>query len=450
MAHEFNFSREFNFDGLVGPTHNYAGLSFGNLASAGNALMVSNPREGALQGIAKMRRLMNLGMKQGFLPPHERPHIPTLKRLGFSGSDAEIVAKAAKDAPGLLRNCSAASAMWTANAATVSPSSDTADGRVHFTPANLTAMFHRAIEPVVTGRCLAAIFADEDHFAHHRHLPGGNQFGDEGAANHNRFCHDYGDQGVELFIYGQQFFGGDQAPKKFPARHTREASEAVARLHGLNMNRTAFVQQNPAAIDAGAFHNDVVAVSNRNVFFYHELAFADPQALQAQLRTLAPEIDFQFVEVAADDLSLGDAVKSYLFNSQLVSIPGRDGMSLILPLEVEETPAAKAVVDGLVSGNSPIEEAIYMDVRQSMRNGGGPACLRLRVVLDDAQEQAIKANSIVDEALLQRLEAWVRTHYRDRLSPEDMADPALLMECRTALDELTQIMAIGAVYDFQR
>ena len=442
---------EANFDGLIGPTHNYAGLSFGNLASAANADMEANPKEAALQGLAKMKFMADLGLLQGVLPPHQRPHLPSLRALGFAGSDAEIIAKAAIEAPGILRNVSAAAAMWTANAATVSPSADTADGRTHFTPANLAAMFHRSIEPATTGRVLKAIFADEDHFAHHDALPGGVHFGDEGAANHNRFCTDYGEAGVALFVYGREAFGDGRTSTKFPARQTREASEAIARQHGLGEGRVLYVRQNPAVIDAGAFHNDVVAVANKNVFFYHEQAYEDPTALCTALRAAAPEIDFNFIEVAAADVPITDAVKSYLFNSQLVSAPGEDGaMTLVLPEEAREAASTKGYLEGLAAGDHPIERVEFLDVRQSMRNGGGPACLRLRVVLSEAECAAMGANVLLDAALYETLTDWIERHYRDRLAPEDLADPALMLESNTALDELTGILGLGAIYDFQR
>ncbi|MFQ5346620.1 MAG: N-succinylarginine dihydrolase [Rhodothalassiaceae bacterium] len=439
---------EVNFDGLVGPTHNYAGLSYGNLAATENAGRISNPREAALQGIAKMRRLHALGLVQAVLPPHERPHVPTLRRLGFSGSDRAVVEAAWRTRPELVLNVASASPMWTANAATVTPSADSADGRVHLTPANLVAMFHRSIEPPVTGRVLRAIFPEGRHFAHHDPLPGATHFGDEGAANHNRFCTAYGGAGLHLFVYGRRAFATDEGPKRFPARQTREACEAIARQHGTR--HALFVQQNPVAIDGGAFHNDVVAVANRHVFFYHEDAFVDAATLQDDLRRAAPGIDFRFIEVPRSAVSLEDAVRSYLFNSQLVSPPGAERMTLILPQEVAETPAARAYVDELVAGDGPIGEAVYLDVRQSMRNGGGPACLRLRVVLDEAERTALGARVVADEALFEALEAWVARHYRDRLAPGDLGDPALLDEGRIALDELTRILDLGPVYDFQR
>src|SRR5690554_1825766 len=237
---------EANFDGLVGPTHNYAGLSWGNVASKSNVHAVSNPREAALQGLAKMKRLADRGYTQGILPPHERPHIPTLRSLGFEGTDAQILNKAAKTNPAILAAVTSASCMWTANAATVSPSADTRDHRVHFTPANLSAKFHRSIEHIVTGRLLKAMFTDECYFAHHSALPSVSHFGDEGAANHTRLCSTYGDPGVELFVYGQAAFNESApAPVKYPARQTLEASRAIARLHGLDDRHAVFAQQNP-------------------------------------------------------------------------------------------------------------------------------------------------------------------------------------------------------------
>ncbi|GAK33605.1 N-succinylarginine dihydrolase [Iodidimonas nitroreducens] len=441
-------AREFNFDGLVGPTHNYAGLSYGNEAAQSHALQISNPREGALQGLEKMRSLMKMGLGQAILPPHERPHIKTLRRLGFSGSDQQILERAIATAPELVRNLSSASAMWTANAATITPSSDSHDGRLHITPANLVAMFHRSIEHPVTARVLQSIFPEGARFGHHPALPSSPHMGDEGAANHNRFSSAYDQPGLHLFVYGAQAFSRDGAPKRYPARQTREASEAIARQHGVKS--ALFVQQNPVAIDAGAFHNDVVAVSNGPVFFYHEQAFADPAALEENLAKAAPAIDFSFIRVPAAEVSLKDAVKSYLFNSQLLSLPHEPGMTLILPMEVAETPSAKAYVDRLLAQNKVIGAAQYLDVRQSMRNGGGPACLRLRVVLTEAERDALGAGVILDEARIDALSAWVNRHYRDRLSADDLRDPHLLDESRTALDELTGLLGLGPVYDFQR
>lgn len=441
---------EVNFDGLPGPTHNYAGLSWGNVASGSNARAVSNPREAAHQGIAKMRRLMALGFAQGILPPHERPHVPTLRRLGFTGSDVQVVEAAWKSDPSLVLACSSASAMWTANAATVSPSADTADGRVHFTPANLAAMAHRAIEPEVTGRLLRAVFPDPAHFAHHGLLPGGTHFGDEGAANHTRFCSAYGGTGVELFVYGRQAFDRSApAPTRYPARQTMEASRAVARLHGVPEARCVFAQQSPDLIDAGVFHNDVISVGNGPVLFHYQDCFVDtPQVLEEIAAKLGD--GFEAVEVPADAVPVEDVVKSYLFNSQLLTRPDGNGMMLLLPVEAQETESVRRYLDRLAASSGPVTATEFMDLRQSMRNGGGPACLRLRVVLTEDERAAANQRCLMTPDLADRLNVWVDRHYRDRLAPQDLGDPALVTETRTALDELSQILGLGSVYDFQR
>ena len=441
---------EANFDGLVGPTHNYAGLSFGNVASLNNANAISSPKQAAKQGLAKMKALSDMGLVQGVLAPQERPDIAMLRRLGFSGSDAKVLESAAKQAREVFLACCSASSMWTANAATVSPSADTKDGKVHFTPANLTNKFHRSLEPEVTGRVLKATFADERYFAHHKHLPDNEHFGDEGAANHTRLCTDYGQQGVEIFVYGREAFNAQRpAPKRFPARQTLEACQAVARLHGLQESGVVYVQQNPDVIDQGVFHNDVIAVGNQNVLFYHQEAFYQQDKALAEISAKFGDDALHLIEVPTQAVSVEDAIRSYLFNTQIVTL-SEGSMAIIAPLECQENAAVKAYLDELVTGATPIKEVRYFDVKQSMRNGGGPACLRLRVALNQDELAAVNSHTLMNEHLFATLNQWVDKHYRDTLSEDDLRDPLLLTESRTALDELTQILRLGSVYPFQR
>ncbi|WP_339882901.1 N-succinylarginine dihydrolase [Vreelandella maris] len=448
----FSHIREVNFDGLVGPTHNYSGLAVGNVASMSHGGLLSNPKEGALQGLAKMKSLMDAGYAQGVLPPQQRPDIGALRDLGFSGSNSEVLARAAKEAPQLLRAVCSASSMWTANAGTITPSVDAPDGRVHFTPANLQSSFHRYLEPQTTGRVLQAIFHDEQYFAHHPVLPATPAFSDEGAANHTRLGGEYGEPGVHLFVYGRQAFGdvlsGEREPQRYPARQTLEASQAVARQHGLTEAQTVFAQQHPDAIDAGVFHNDVIAVGNGPVLLYHEMAFLDEEGTLDELRAKmnTPLIP---VRVPVEAVSMEDAVASYLFNSQLLSNP--DGtMTLVVPGECQEREAVwRTIQDLILAGNNPIGEVIVKDIKQSMRNGGGPACLRLRVVLTEAERAALSGRVLLNDVLYDDLTAWVNRHYRDRLAPDDLADPQLAEESLAAVDELTQLLKIGPVYPFQ-
>ena len=438
----------FNFDGIPGPTHNYAGLARGNIAAEKNARLVANPREAALQGLAKARALATRGYAQAVLPPHERPDIPALRALGFAGSDADVVTRAAREAPGLLAACSSAAAMWVANATTVSPSADTADGRVHFTPANLAAHFHRSLEAPTTTRVLRAIFANERHFMVHDPLPAAAQFGDEGAANCIRFAPTADAPGVELFVYGRTAYGTPSTiSQRYPARQTREASVAIARRHRVDPARTVFAQQNPEAIDAGVFHNDVIAVGHGNVLFCHEQAWAAQDAVLAELAARVCST-FTPIIVPASTVSLDDAVATYLFNSQL--LPRADGrLLLVAPAECRENGRVAAFLDALLESGGPIAEVLTFNLRQSMLNGGGPACLRLAVALTPVEREAISARVFLDDALAAELDGWIRKHYRDRLAPEDLGDPGLLDESRRALDELTQILRLPAVYPFQ-
>jgi len=412
---------EINFDGIVGPSHNYAGLSPGNLAATSNAGMTSRPREAALEGVAKMRANLALGLAQGILLPHDRPDDRWLASLATSYAEAP---------PHLKAQALSASPMWAANAATVSPAPDAGDGLCHLTVANLVTMPHRSHEWPETLAQLRLAFADPA-FAVHGPVPA--PFGDEGAANHMRLAEHHGAPGVEIFVYGES--GGP-----FPARQRREASEAVARAHRLAPDRTIFAQQSVAAIAAGAFHNDVVAVANERVLFAHELAFEDKAGFYADIARIAPWAEI--VEVPADRVSLADAIGSYLFNAQLVTLPdsGPDGaMALIVPGEARDNAAVWAWLQDMLAGNGPIRRVEVVDVRQSMRNGGGPACLRLRVVADPA---TVDPRFLVDDARLDRIAAVIAAHWPEEIAIGQIGDPALIARIRAARDALLNELGI--------
>ena len=431
----------------MGPTHNYGGLSVGNIASMAHEGNVANPRLAALEGLQKMRFVHANGVGQAVLPPHDRPSLRTLRRLGFTGSDEDVLVAAAAHSESLVRQVSSAAPMWTANAATVAPSCDTADRRLHLTPANLHALFHRSIEAEVTARVLGTVFADTTRFAVHAPLPGGGQYADEGAANHMRLAsRDSG--GVHLFAWGRSSFGEAATSKRFPARQSREASEALARLHRLSPDQVIFAQQHPDGIDAGAFHTDVLAVGMDHFVMMHELAFLDGPAVVQRLRAKlggALQIDI----ASAAELPLADAISSYCFNSQLVTLPEGTGI-ILAPEEARQNRKARAFLERVVSTHSAVRRVEYFDLRQSMHNGGGPACLRLRVPLIGDEVAAMEGRLMFSDELDQELVRWVKKHYRDRLRASDLADPHLARETFAALDELTQILRLGNLYDFQR
>jgi len=403
--------REINFDGIVGPSHNYAGLSLGNIASASHKGSASYPRAAALQGVAKMRANMERGLAQGFLLPLPRPNFALLDDLAVDGTSDRA----------LLAAAWSASSMWTANAATVSPAPDTADGRCHLTPANLVTMLHRGQEWRDTQAQLKLAFGDTRHFAVHDAVP--PSFGDEGAANHMRLCESHGQPGVEVFVYGRP--GG-----RFPARQHEQASRAVARKHGLDPARCVFIEQNPAAIEAGAFHNDVVAVANQTVLFTHEQAFADRKDAYEAMHAAFPAL--HVVEVPASAVSLEEAIRTSLFNAQLVSLPSGE-MALVVPSECQESASVWAWCERMLASNGPIRQVIPVDVRQSMANGGGPACLRLRVVADPA---TVDARFLLDEAKAQRIESVIAQAWPERIEPEEIGSEKLaktVIEAREAL-----------------
>ena len=402
---------EINFDGLVGPSHNYAGLSLGNLAATRNAGATSYPRAAALQGIAKMRTNMARGLAQGFFVPLPRPNAAWLEALAADESTD----------PALVAGAWSASSMWTANAATVSPAPDTADGKCHLTVANLVTMPHRSHEWPDTLAQLRLAFADAEHFAVHEPVP--PCFGDEGAANHMRLCDAHHGVGVEVFVYGRP--GGP-----FPARQHEQAFRVIARSHGLDPAQCVFIEQNPEAIAAGAFHNDVVAVANQRVLFTHQQAFADQQGAYAAIRERFPALEV--VEVPTDRVSLAEAISSYLFNAQLLTPPSGE-MTLVVPEECRDSAPVWAWLQDMLSGNGPIRHVDVVDVRQSMANGGGPACLRLRVVADPA---TVDPRFMLDEAKAKLLEEVVAEHWPEAIDTAQIDDPALaeqVVKARAAL-----------------
>jgi succinylarginine dihydrolase len=439
-------AREYNFDGLIGPTHNYAGLSYGNVASAAHQNQTSHPRAAALQGLAKMKCLVELGIPQAILPPQLRPDTSLLRRLGFAGkSPADLIHAAYQVSPQLVAQCYSAANMWTANAATVSPSADCADVRVHLTPANLGSTLHRSLEANSTASVLHSLFPDPNHFTVHSPLPGAMALTDEGAANHTRLCDSYANPAIEIFVYGSDPLDPRvPRPQRFPARQTLLASESIARHHRLDPALTFFWQQTPEAIDAGVFHNDVIAVGNQNVFLCHEMAFLKQEKrLESLQQCFAAKFSapLHLIEFSSAEFPLEDAVKSYLFNSQLVTRPD-GGMTMICPIECEEIPTAKQATQRILAEPNPVDEIRFLNLRQSMNNGGGPACLRLRVVLTEAEAAQIHPAVLLTPSLADALTGWINQHYRDSLAPGDVLDPNLIEESSQAQQQLAEILQL--------
>ncbi len=428
---------ELNLDGLVGPTHHYAGLAYGNTASMTHANTYSNPALAAHQGLQKMRLLHELGLKQAILPPQLRPNLKLLHALGFTGSVANQLNQAKKENPRALSAAFSASSMWAANAATVAPSTDTIDGRVHFTAANLVHHLHRHQEADASKQLFENLFSDSKHFVHHELLPKTPDYNDEGAANHNRFASQHGTPGLHLFVYDRDI---QTTPTHFPARQTKAASEAIARQHLLSPHQVLFAAQNPKAIDAGVFHNDVIALANESVFLVHQDAFLNQNKLLKQLQKQA-NFSLNIIEINRKQLSLKEAVQSYLFNSQLITLPNTSDMVLISPEECQTSTAVNQLINDFISdATNPIKAVHYVALKQSMQNGGGPACLRLQVPLTPIELNTMHQGVLVTNALLNTLETHVAKHYRTELCLDDLVDLKLVEEAMTAHDELMRLL----------
>lgn len=435
---------EINFDGLVGPTHNYAGLAYGNVASMHNANMTSSPKQAALQGLSKMHLLMQLGIPQAVLPPAKRPNLHLLQELGFSGTPIGMLEQAYKISPQLLAAVYSASSMWAANAATISPSCNTADNKVHITPANLAFNLHRAQECAFYTKVLKAIFKDDNFFVHNQPIMSARDLCDEGAANHSVLCTDYNKPGLELFVYGRMGLDDNKTHNKYIGRQTKLASVANILNHKLNLDNTMTLAQSAAAINAGAFHNDVVFVANQNVLFYHANAFENWHEHKEHIRRFFND-DCYFIEISNAELSLQEAITTYLFNSQLISVGNK--MLLIAPEECRHAENALHVIQQIISADNPITDVKFVECRESMQNGGGPACLRLRVMLTEPEQKSCLQSVFLTKDLYQQLCAWVNKHYRDTLTPKDLLAPQLIQEVEYALDELSKILQLPNIYD---
>jgi len=435
-----------NLDGLVAPNHHYAGLGQGNLASQLHRGNLSSPKEAALQGLEKMWLLHQLGVPQGIIPPPLRPELSLLYAAGFSGSTAQVLEQAWQQAPELLSACYSASAMWAANSATCSASLDSKDQKLHFTPANLCSTLHRSLEAVHNLRFFQNCFAHKQYFTIHRPLPAQSWFADEGAANHIRLHSPGNANALNLFIYGRE--REQNLSRRYPARQTRLACESTICRHQLRSDYTALIQQSPEAIDSGAFHNDVVAVGQKNFLFLHEQAFQQQdkvlQALQAKTQDWQDKLCI--FEVSQTHLTLAEAVATYLFNSQLIE--KNDGTLLLLaPKESAENKKAYAICQALIAADNPVTEVQFIDLTQSMHNGGGPACLRLAVPITVDELAQVHTGVLLNHSLYDALKLWIKQHYRDQLALDDLRDPQLVSEVENALLELGQLIKLPQLYN---
>lgn len=416
---------EANIDALVGPTHHFGGLGVGNVASQQHKAMTSHPREAALEGLRKAKLVAEKGVPQFLWLPPVRPNLPFLHTLGFKGSLQEVLSAAAVQAPAAFSAACSSAFMWAANSCTATPAVDAADQKYHFSPANLIASWHRGTEAAERAVDLSGLFNELSHVSIHSPLPSIWPLRDEGAANHMRLCDYHGLNGHHVFVHGD----GSSTSDQFVARHSQAASRTLARRHQLNPDSTFFLQQHPDAIAAGVFHNDVIATSHRNLLIHHESAFLNAEQQLDRLEAsfhASTGLPLIRIEISDEELPLADAVRSYFFNSQVISESGRfdsEAMTLVCPSSCEKTITARTLIERLISDASvPIESVHYVDLNQSMANGGGPACLRLRIPIDDSQLARLPSALRVTDDLIGRLSACIEQHYPESLTLADLTN----------------------------
>ena len=103
-----------------------------------------------------------------------------------------------------------------------------------------------------------------------------------------------------------------------------------------------------------------------------------------------------------------------------------------------------------ISAEEEIKKIKFIDVKQSMRNGGGPACLRLRMIFNENEISSVNKNFLLDDIKIDLLTDLIENKYRDRLQPDDLLDPNLADESLEILDALTKIFKTGSIYNFQK
>jgi succinylarginine dihydrolase len=451
-------TQQYNFDGIPGPTHQYQGLGYGNVLSQVNAGRNSSPRLAALQGLNKARTLQEKGFPQALLPPLTRPYLQLLVQAGLldrselpealdhSNLDqlAMAIERAAREEPALVAACFSASGMWVANWATVAPSADTLDGKVHFTVANLASNLHRSIERAEIAQVLRSIFSDNARFTVHAPLPASAAVADEGAANHMRLARAHGDRGLHLMVYGTESLRGTPQDGSYVGRQTRIASRCLTASNALSPDRWLLLPQSSAAISAGIFHNDVICMSNLDLVLCHERAFRDQAATRERVVAGAADsgVTLNWVEIPDAELSLDWVVKSYFFNSQLIRTT--DGATcLVCESRLQSDELARGLIARL-QNEAVIQHVVYVDLDQSLRNGGGPACVRLRVELNDEERAAIGHYRGIDpaERVWDRLETIVRSLYRDEWVPDTVPSGPVLRECFEATFQIRECLGL--------
>ena len=172
----------------------------------------------------------------------------------------------------------------------------------------------------------------------------------------------------------------------------------------------------------------------------HERAWENQAATLHRIRARVP--DLRVFQVSSRDLSLEQAVTSYLFNSQLLETS--DGWLLNAPIECADG-AARMVVDRL-ERDGFVDRVRFNDLRQSMDGGGGPACLRLRLPLTEDEFRLLPETLMMTEERVEKLRSWVKKWYPSILRIEDLADAGFARRARKCSQALVEVLGCDRRY----
>ena len=423
---------EYNLDSMIGPTHHFGGLSKGNLASMAHQFQMSSPKKAALEGLEKMRLAHEIGQNQLWFPPQRRPIFDAM--INGAGSDIDKVRWAFDNNPELLSQLFSSSAMWMANNATVSGSADSSDGLVHVIPANLSTLAHRRVEVAQNLILLNYAFFTKQFKVH---PPLSHRFRDEGAANHMQFSTDGHSKSLHLFVYNRSKSGDEDKYLPFPLRQSYEASRSLAKAMNIPETQTLICRQLATSVQKGVFHHDVVGMSHQDVLIIHELALEDQDHTLQLLQTMSQNIlkkKLTIIQVSSEQLSLKEALDTYFFNSQFIK--DQDGnVHLICAQQCNNHPKVSLLVDDLIA-QKVIEKVHYISLSESMMNGGGPACLRLRLPLTSKEFSNIPNCFKFSDEKYQEMVHFVHQFYPNQVRLADFIQINFLKKMNQLFDGL--------------
>jgi len=193
---------------------------------------------------------------------------------------------------------------------------------------------------------------------------------------------------------------------------------------------------------ACVFHNDVISTAHEHLWFMHEVAFENVDASLGEIEAAylrQTGRNLRIIVVGSDELPLPVAVQTYLFNSQIITLPKADPREpsrfhWIAPQQCEKTLETNQLLQRWQKDRElSLEKVHYVSLQESMANGGGPACLRLRISLNREQLAALPPRIFLDAEQYHRVHDWIVKWYPEQLALSDLADATLVEHFQQAV-----------------